>query len=47
MLGFKSFEAAPSTFTGIEWRHMLRKEQLEGEEMKGLRTAQQFYTLAS
>jgi putative transposase len=47
MLGFKSFEAAQSTLTGIELMHMLRKGQLEGDEMEGLSAAEQFYALAS
>jgi len=40
MLGFKSFSAAQSTLTGIELMHMLRKGQLEGEEMEGLTVAE-------
>ena len=47
MLGFKSFEAAQSTLTGIELMHMLRKGQLEGDEVEGLSAAKQFYALAS
>jgi transposase-like protein len=47
MLGFKSFEAAQSTLTGIELMHMLRKGQLEGDEVEGLSAAEQFYALAS
>jgi transposase-like protein len=35
MMGFKSFEAAQSTLAGIELMHMLRKEQLEGDEFEG------------
>ena len=48
MLGFKSFEAAQSTLTGIELMHMLKKRQMmvaEGDE--GLTAAEQFYTLAA
>ena len=48
MLGFKSFEAAQSTLTGIELMHMLKKRQMmvaEGDE--GLTAADQFYTLAA
>jgi len=30
MLGFKSFDAAQYTLTGVELMHMLRKGQLEG-----------------
>ena len=47
MLGFKSFEAAQPTLTGIELMHMLRKGQLAGDEFEGLSVAQQFYALAS
>jgi transposase-like protein len=47
MLGFKSFDAAQSTLTGIELMRMLRKGQLDGEEMEGLTVAEQFYKLAA
>ena len=47
ILGFKSFETAQSTLTGIELMHMLRKGQLEGDEVEGLSAAKQFYALAS
>jgi len=47
MLGFKSFNAAQSTLTGIELVRMLRKGQLNGEEMKGLTAAEQFTKLAA
>ncbi len=47
MLGFKSFEAAQSTLTGIELMRMLRKGQLEGHEVEGRSAAEQFYALAS
>ena len=47
MLGFKSFEAAQSTLTGIELRHMLRKGQLEDGVKQVLSAADQFYALAS
>jgi hypothetical protein len=33
--------------TGIELMRMLRKGQLDGEEMKGLTVAEQFYKLAA
>ena len=46
MLGFKSFNAAQSTLTGIELIRMLRKGQLDGEGMNGLTVAEQFYKLA-
>jgi len=47
MMGFKSFDDAQSTLTGIEMIHMLRKGQLAGEEMEGLTVAEQFYKLAA
>ena len=47
MLGFQSFVSAQSTLTGIELMHMLRKGQLEGEEVEGISAAEQFYALAS
>jgi putative transposase len=47
MLGFKSFDAAQSTLTGIELMHMLRKGQLAGGIEAGLSAAEQFYALAS
>ncbi len=46
MLGFKSFNAAQATLTGIELIRMLRKGQLEGDEVEGLNAAEQFYALA-
>jgi putative transposase len=45
MLGFKSFDVAQSTLTGIELMHMLRKGQLEGGIEAGLSAAEQFYAL--
>ena len=48
MLGFKAFDAAQATLTGIELRHMLKKRQLvveEGDE--GLTAVEQFYALAA
>ena len=47
MLGFKSFEAAQPTLTGIELMRMLRKGQLGGDEFESLSVAEQFYALAS
>src|SRR2546428_10937701 len=47
MLGFKSFEAAQSTLTGIELMHMLRKGQLTDGSEQGRTAAEQFYALAS
>jgi putative transposase len=48
MLGFKAFEAAQATLSGIELMHMLKKRQLmveAGDE--GLTAAEQFYSLAA
>jgi transposase-like protein len=48
MLGFKSFDAAQHTLTGVELMHMIKKRQMvveEGEE--GLSAAEQFYALAA
>jgi putative transposase len=47
MLGFKSFDAAPSTLTGIELMHMLRKGLWAGGAEQGLTAAEQFYALAA
>ena len=47
MMGFKSFEAAQATLTGIELIRMLRKGQLDSEEMQGLTVAEQFNKLAA
>jgi putative transposase len=47
MMGFKSFETAQGTLTGIELMRMLRKGQLDGEEVEGLTVAEQFYKLAA
>ena len=47
MLGFKAFDAAQSTLTGIELMHMLRKGQLEGGHEAGRSAAEQFYALAA
>jgi transposase-like protein len=47
MLGFKVFDAAQATLTGIELMHMLRKGQWEGGSEHGLRAAEQFYALAA
>ena len=43
MLGFKSFKATQSTLTGIELMYMLRKGQLEGDEVEGLNATKKFY----
>ena len=47
MLGFKAFDAAQSTLTGIELMHMLRKGQLEEDSKQGRSAAEQFYALAA
>jgi len=47
MLGFKSFEAAQPTLTGIKLVRMIRKGQLQGDEFEGLTAAEQFYALAA
>ena len=47
MLGFKAFDAAQATLTGIELMHMLRKGQLKGGREAGLSAAEQFYALAA
>ena len=47
MLGFKAFDAAQSTLTGIELMHMLRKGQLADGVEQGLTTAEQFYAMAA
>ncbi len=48
MLGFKSFEAAQNTLTGIELMRMIKKKQMRlEEEGKGLSAAEQFYALAA
>ena len=47
MLGFKSFEAAQSTLTGIERMHMIKKRQMDSHEVEGRSAAQQFYGLAA
>ena len=45
MLGFKSFEAANATISGIELHHMLKKGQMLGQE--NISAWQQFYLLAA
>ncbi len=47
-MGFKSFDAAQNTLTGIELMRMIKKKQMELEEgEEGLSSAEQFYSLAS
>ena len=48
MLGFKLFDAAQGTLTGIELMHMIKKRQLMSEAGdEGFTAAEQFYALAS
>jgi putative transposase len=48
MLGFKAFETAQSTLTGIELMPMIKKRQLAGGVgQEGRTAAEQFYALAS
>jgi transposase-like protein len=47
MMGFQSFEAVQATLIGIELMRMLRKGQLDSEEVEGLTVAEQFYKLAA
>jgi putative transposase len=47
MLGFKSFEAAQATLTGIELMRTITKGQMEDGEVAGLTAAEQFSALAS
>jgi transposase-like protein len=47
MLGFKAFDTAQATLTGIELIHMLRKGQLQGGHEAGRSAAEQFYALAA
>ena len=47
MLGFKAFDAAQATLTGIELIHIQRKGQLEGGREQGRSVAEQFYALAA
>ena len=48
MLGFKAFDAAQSTLTGIELMHMIKKKQMMvGVEDEGLTAAEKFYALAA
>ena len=47
MLGFKSFEAAQCTLSGVELIHMIRKGQLASSADQALTAAEQFYSLAA
>lgn len=48
ILGFKSFDAAQHTLTGVELMHMLKKGQLVAEAgIEGFTPAEQFYALAA
>ena len=44
-MGFKTFQSAATTLTGIELHHMLRKQQ--HKQSASLATFQQFYSLAA
>ena len=46
-LGFKAFETARHTLTGVELMHMLRKGQWAGGAEQGLTAAEQFYASAA
>ena len=47
-MGFKSFDAAQSSLTGIELMRMIKKKQMElSEGEEDLSAANQFYALAS
>ncbi len=47
MLGFKAFEAAPCTLSGVERMHMIRKGQLASSADQALTAAEQLYSLAA
>jgi transposase-like protein len=48
MLGFKAFEAAQRTLTGVELMHRIKKGQRAAEAGdEGLTPAEQFYALAA
>jgi len=48
MLGFKAFDAAQNTLTGIELMRMIKKKQMVLDEREeGLTATEQFYALAS
>lgn len=48
MLGFKAFDAAQNTLTGIELMRMIKKKQMVlDESQEGLTAAELFYDLAS
>ena len=44
MLGFKVFDAAPSTLVGIALMHMIQKRPLIGEEGNEGRTAAELFS---
>ncbi|MEE9149548.1 MAG: IS6 family transposase, partial [Candidatus Tectomicrobia bacterium] len=46
-LGCKSCDAAQSTLMGIARMHMIKKRQMDGDEVEGRSAAQQFYDLAA
>ena len=47
ILGFKSFDSASITLNGIEIVHMLRKRQLETQDISVQSLAETFYSLAA
>ena len=47
LLGFKAFDAAQSTLTGMELMRMLRKGSLTGGREQGRSAAEKFYALAA
>lgn len=47
MLGFKAFDAAPCTLSGIELMQMIRKGQLASGADQALTVAEPFYSLAA
>jgi putative transposase len=47
MLGFKAFDAAQCTLSGVELMQMIRKGQLASSTDQALTAAEQFYSLAA
>ena len=47
MLGFKDFDCARVTLSGIEVMHMIKKGQMKSANKTPLSAANQFYSLAS
>ena len=46
ILGFKSFQSAKNILSGIEFMHMIRKDQMMMEGAEEMSPAEQFYALA-